>query len=73
MKQIVIIVLSLLFGYQQIAAQDSTKLKSFREQLLPHYNVYFSGADLTEKELLDLSAVTLRLERNDRFYVLDVR
>jgi len=68
MKQIVIIVLSLLFGYQQIVAQDSTKLKSFREQLLPQYNVYFSGADLTEKELLDLSAVDkyIGLSANDK-------
>ena len=68
MKQILIIAFALLFGYQQVAAQDSTKLKSFREQLLPQYTVYFTSADLTERGLLELSAVDkyIGLSANDK-------
>jgi hypothetical protein len=68
MKQIIIIVLSLLFGYQQMYAQDSTKLLSFREKLLPQNTIYFAGADLTEKGLLGLAAVDryIGLPANDK-------
>ena len=48
--------LMLLFAFQQTEAQDSTKIKSFREKLLPQYILYFNEAKLTEKGLLDLRA-----------------
>jgi hypothetical protein len=56
MKHISIILLSLLLGYQQINAQDSTKINTFREKLMPQYIIYFNRAKLTEKGLLDLYA-----------------
>ena len=36
--------------------QDSTKIKSFREKLLPQYVLYFNRANLSDKGLLQLYA-----------------
>ena len=68
MKQKLIIFFSMFFCYLQINAQDSTKLKSFREKLLPQYILYFNRANLTEKGILELSASEkyIQLPANDK-------
>jgi hypothetical protein len=57
MKTTATIILALLLGYHLAGAQDSTKLKSFRDLLLPQYATDFIAADLTETGVLVLSAV----------------
>jgi hypothetical protein len=57
MKQVYIILLALLFGYQQTNAQAINKLESFKMKVLPEYNMYFEHAELTENGQLNLSAV----------------
>jgi hypothetical protein len=58
MKRGYIILLILLMGLPQLHAQSpSEKIASFREVVLPKYNVYFSNAELGEKGQLTLSAI----------------
>jgi hypothetical protein len=58
MKKIFNILLILLIGLSQICAQlPREKIASFREVVLPQYNVYFTSAELTESGQLSLSAV----------------
>jgi hypothetical protein len=57
MKKVVIIFFILLVGSWQIYAQDSLKLKSFKEKVLPQYNTYFNQASLSDNGLLKLIAV----------------
>jgi hypothetical protein len=57
MKQVFNILLLLLMGLSQIYAQGpSEKIASFREVVLPQYNVYFTNAELTESGQLMLYA-----------------
>jgi len=57
MKQLLIILIALLLGFQQTFAQVSEKLESFKEKVLPEYITYFNIAELTENGQLNLSAV----------------
>jgi hypothetical protein len=57
MKQVYIILFALLLGFQQINAQTTKKLESFRENVLPEYSIYFNQAELTDNGQLNLSAV----------------
>ena len=57
MKQLLTILFTLFLGSQTMIAQDSKKLESFRENIMPGYGMYFDRAGLTEKGQLSLSAI----------------
>ena len=56
MKQLITIVFVLLMGSQQMYAQATKKLDSFKASILPQYNLFFDQAELTVNEQLNLSA-----------------
>jgi hypothetical protein len=57
MNKVLNVLLIMLIGSLQIFAQDPTeKITSFRESVLPKYNIYFTNAELTESGQLTLSA-----------------
>jgi hypothetical protein len=57
MRKVYIILFTLLLVIQQINAQDSKKLESFRVKVLPGNSLYFDKADVTENGQLSLSAL----------------
>jgi hypothetical protein len=57
MKQLLAIFFAFLISSQLTNAQNSRKLESFKEKVLPEYSTYFNQAELAENRQLNLSAV----------------
>lgn len=57
MKQLVIILFGLFFGWQQVCAQVALKFESFKQKVLPENSMYFSKAELSDNEQLSLTAI----------------
>lgn len=56
MKRLLYIIFILLVGFQQLSAQDTDALQTFREQVLPQFKDYFTQVELTESGQLKLMA-----------------
>jgi hypothetical protein len=57
MKQLLTILFVFLLGYVQTFAQITKDVESFKEKVLPKYNMYFSQAELTDNGHLNLTAL----------------
>jgi len=57
MKQLLIIIIALLMGYELAQAQGTGNVELFNANTLPKYSMYFSQAGLTEYGQLKLTAI----------------
>jgi hypothetical protein len=73
MRQLYIIIFTLIFSSLEIYAQDSKSFESFRDKVLPDYSSYFSHAGLTENGLLELTAIEnyIKLPASEKKAVLN--